>query len=399
MYRLLRFYLSLGLVLISWMFSCLLSPPLQAAEYCDDAYYIQVTLPNQASWDLCWEHRGLSGISLHHIFYTPARGSRLMVLYRAELAQVHVPYDDNGIRYHDITDYGFGRSALLALASEDCPNGKILNYYDKPAICQTTQARGAAYRSGTEAKQGHRLNLFSVSLIGSYSYIPNWSFADDGSMEFAVGATGALQRIVADDQAERPGWNIGYDKVGISHLHNFFWRLDFDLGGQGNKDYLEQVDFVTQDAKLTRQSTVFTKETASSVAPELARTWIVASTSLKNAKQQPMGYEIQLHQSGQRDEGPTLEPFTQHDIYVTKEKSCELYASHNLSTLDEGEACADNLAEFVDDESLENADIVVWPTVSFYHLPRAEDMPNMDAHWSSIRLTPMNWHNRHPLSP
>jgi primary-amine oxidase len=112
-----------------------------------------------------------------------------------------------------------------------------------------------------------------------------------------------------------------------------------------------------------------------------------------------MGYEIQLHQSGQRDEGPAIEPFTKYDLYVTKEKSCELYASHNLSTLDEDETCADNLAEFVDGESLENADIVVWPTVSFYHMPRAEDMPNMDAHWSSIRLIPMNWHNRNPLAP
>ncbi len=395
MYRSLRFYSSLGLLLIS----LLCAPLLKAAEYCDDAYYIHVILPNQASWDLCWEHRGLSGISLHHIFYKPAKGSRLMVLYRAELAQVHVPYDDNGIRYHDITDYGFGRSSLLSLAHEDCPSGQILNYYDKPVICQTTQNRGDAYRSDTETKQGHRLNLFSVSQIGSYSYIPSWSFADDGSMEFAVGATGALQRIVADNQAQRPGWNIGYDKVGISHLHNFFWRLDFDLGEQFDKDYVEQIDYITQDSKLTRQATVLTKEAGSSVAPEVARTWVVASSLLKNNKKQPMGYEIQLNQSGQRDEGPAIEPFTKYDLYVTKEKSCELYASHNLSSLDEDETCADNLAEFVDGESLEDADIVVWPTVSFYHMPRAEDMPNMDAHWSSIRLIPMNWHNRNPLAP
>ncbi|MFZ1388008.1 MAG: hypothetical protein WBP46_07100 [Thiolinea sp.] len=394
MYKPSNYVQTLALLLLG----LILTPFTQAAEYCDDAYYIDVTLPNQTRWDMCWEHRGLSGISLHHVFYKPPKGLRLMVLYRAELAQVHVPYDDNGIRYHDITDYGFGRSSLLALAKEDCPTGQLLNYHDKSAICQTTQNRGEAYRLGSETKQGHALNLFSVSQIGSYSYIPRWSFADDGSMEFSVGATGALQRILADDQVQRPGWNIGYDKVGISHLHNFFWRLDFDLGGQRNKDYVEQVDFATQDAKLTRQSLIFNKETASSVDPELARTWIVASTVLKNNKKQAMGYEIQLNQAGQRDEGPEIEPFTKHDLYITKEKSCELYASHNLSTLEEGESCADNLAEFADGESIENEDIVVWPTVSFYHMPRAEDMPNMDAHWSSIRLVPLNWHNQNPLA-
>lgn len=387
-------YKTLGLLL-----SALALPSLGvAAEFCDDVYSIKVTLPNQTSWDMCWEHRGLNGISLHHIFYKPPKGKRLMVLYRAELAQVHVPYDDNGIRYHDITDYGFGRTSMLSLASDDCPTGQLLSFFDKPVICQTVQNRDEAYRLGSETKQGQALSLFSVSQIGSYGYIPRWTFADDGSMEFSVGATGALQRIVADDQAQRPGWNIGFDKVGISHLHNFFWRLDFDLGGQGNQDYLEQVDFTTQDAKLVRQSTVFTKEAGSSVAPELARTWVVASKTLKNNKKQPMGYEIQLNQSGQRDEGPAIEPFTKYDLYVTKEKSCELYASHNASTLDEGEVCADNLAEFVNDESIENTDIVIWPTVSFYHMPRAEDMPNMDAHWSSIRLTPMNWHNQNPLA-
>ncbi|TXH78990.1 MAG: hypothetical protein E6Q85_00870 [Thiothrix sp.] len=370
-----------------------------AAEYCDDAYAINVTLPNQTSWDMCWEHRGLSGISLHHVFYKPPNGSRLMVLYRAELAQVHVPYDDNGIRYHDITDYGFGRASMQALDQEDCPKGQLLSYHEKPVICQSTENRGEAYRSATDSKQGQAFSLFSVSQIGSYSYVPRWKFADDGSMEFSVGATGALQRIVPDDQAERPGWNIGYDKVGISHIHNFFWRLDFDLGAQGNQDYVEQVDFINQNSKLIPQSTVFTKEAAASVAPELARTWVVRSKTLKNKNQQAMGYEIQLNQSGQRDEGPAIEPFTKHDLYVTKDKACELYASHNLSTLDEGESCADNLAEFVNDESIENEDIVVWPTVSFYHMPRAEDMPNMDAHWSSIRLVPMNWHNKNPLAP
>lgn len=394
MHKKMKTYINLGLVL-----SALALPALSvAAEFCDDAYSISVTLPNQTSWDMCWEHRGLNGISLHHIFYKPPQGQRLMVLYRAELSQVHVPYDDNGIRYHDITDYGFGRTAMLSLATEDCPAGKLLSLFDKPVICQTLQNRGEAYRLGTTTKQGQALSLFSVSQIGSYSYIPRWTFADDGSMEFSVGATGALQRIVADDQAQRPGWNIGFDKVGISHLHNFFWRLDFDLGGQGNKDYVEQIDFTTQDAKLTRQTSIFTKEAASSVAPELARTWVVNSSVLKNRKKQAMGYEIQLNQSGQRDDGPAIEPFTQHDLYVTKEKSCELYASHNLSALEEGEVCADNLAEFVDDEAIENEDIVVWPTVSFYHMPRAEDMPNMDAHWSSIRLLPLNWHNQNPLA-
>ena len=389
----------LGFYKYSLILVALHSSSVLSAEFCDDKYSIDVTLPNQARWDMCWEHRGTNGISFHHIFYTPPKSMRLMVLYRADLAQVHVPYDDNGIRYHDITDYGFGRKALMTLSSEDCPQGSLVNLFEQAVICKTIRNRGEVYRVGTDAKQGQALSLFSVSQVGSYNYIPRWTFNDDGSIDLSVGATGSLQRLMDHNEVQPPGWVIGYNKVGISHLHNFFWRLDFDLAGQRNKDYVEQIDFVTQNAKLTRQSTVLSKETGSSVAPDLARTWIISSKALKNKQQLPMGYEIQLNESGQRDEGPAIEPFTKYDIYFTKEKGCELYASHNISTLDDSDECADNLAEYVNDESLENEDLVVWPTVSFYHMPRAEDMPNMDAHWSSVRLVPFNWHSQNPLAP
>ena len=31
------------------------SAPASAAEFCSDDYYVDVTLPNQARWDMCWE--------------------------------------------------------------------------------------------------------------------------------------------------------------------------------------------------------------------------------------------------------------------------------------------------------------------------------------------------------
>ncbi|OQW97724.1 MAG: hypothetical protein BWK73_53910 [Thiothrix lacustris] len=85
-----------------------LLPSVQAAEFCDDAYYVDTTLPNQARWDMCWEHRAREGVLLHHIHYTPPTGTRRMVLYQAAVAQIHVPYDNNSSRFHDVTDYGLG---------------------------------------------------------------------------------------------------------------------------------------------------------------------------------------------------------------------------------------------------------------------------------------------------
>jgi primary-amine oxidase len=364
-----------------------------AAEFCSDNYYVNVTLPNQARWDMCWEHRTREGIVLSKIHYTPRNGVRRLVLNQAGLAQIHVPYDDNGARYHDISDYGLGGNYMATLNQTDCPSGKLLSFNNKPVLCQQNEARGSAFTTGTERLKGNSFSLFSVSKIGAYNYIPVWRFMDDGSIEPGVGATGALQRY-GDRNAEQQGWLVADNKVGIAHLHNFFWRLDFDLNGTSTDDYVEELKLTPSNGKLALSQTRFNNEIARSVDPNLSLSWRVVDGSAKNAKGLPLSYEIRLPQSEFQDVGPASEPFTQNDIYVTRHKSCELFASHN-PTLNN---CANNLADFVNGESLANADLVVWPSTTFYHMPRAEDAPNMDAHWSYISISPRDWHANNPLS-
>ncbi len=367
--------------------------PAMAAEFCADQYYIDVTLPNQARWDMCWEHRSREGIVLHKVHYTPRNGERRQVLNEATIAQIHVPYDDNGTRYHDVTDYGLGSRYISNLKPEECPGGSLLRLGSKRLICQQLISRDNAYRYGDDQLQGDALSLFSVSKIGAYHYIPTWRFMDDGAIEPAMGATGALQRYGNSNKQEH-GWLINSNKVGIAHLHNFFWKLDFDLAGSADNDYVEEINFNQHNGRKTREITRYHRETASDVNPQTLRRWRVVDGRVTNNKGQPISYEIRLHQSNHRDTGPDREPFTQHDLYVTRYKRCELFASHN-PTLGQ---CAGNLAAFVNSEDLTGEDIIVWPSTTFYHMPRAEDAPRMDVHWSAINITPRDWHDRNPLS-
>lgn len=363
-----------------------------AEEACTEDYTINTTLPNGGQWTLCWEHNLRNGISLHHIAYQPKNGARQAILYRAELAQVHVPYDDNGARYHDISDYGFGERNMLGLDKKECPNGNLILYAGKPIICQQVLPRGEELRYQDQNVQGYKLSLFSISQIGSYDYIPRWEFFDNGSIELSVGATGTLQRFATGSQSD-VGWPITPDKIGLSHLHNFFWRLDFDLAGNGANDTIEEINFARDSGGLKAKHEPILLETGRDVNPETMRTWIVADKALKNAANAPIAYEIQLYQSGQRDIGPDEEAFTKHDIYFTKAKECERFASHNIDV----DVCAKDLSTYINNESLEE-DIIVWPTTSFYHIPRAEDAPNMNVHWSGIRLKPFDWHDTNPLA-
>ena len=362
----------------------------QATPNCSSQFLVDEALPSGARWQLCWEHRARDGIVLHEIIFTPTNGTPRMVLFHASIAQIHVPYDDNGTRYHDVTDYGLGDRNMNDLTNADCPNGTLLSHDDKNMLCQRVTRHGHAFSGGGLQHQGYVLSLFSVSHVGAYNYIPLWQFYDDGTIEPIMGATGKLQRY---GNEEEHGWLVrpdGYtNKIGISHTHNYYWKLDFDLNGTGDDDIVEEIELVPTDDSTQRILSVIQLdiEAARSINMERMRTWRVRDGEAANANGQSISYRFEPLRVGHRDEGPAYEPWTLNDFYVTKQKSCENYASKNPTTDD----CAKDLSAFVDGESIDGADIVTWYGVTFHHIPRDEDEKYMHAHWDGFRIVPQNW--------
>jgi hypothetical protein len=352
----------------------------EAAD-CSDAFYIDETLPNGARWDMCWESRNREGITFSAVYFTPKNGVRRMVLNHAAVAQIHVPYDDNGTRFHDVSDLGIGGLNMLDLDPDECPGGTMLlltdaQFTNKKVMCKQIEKRNVGFKSGNNTEAAYSFSLFSVSPVGAYYYIPTWRFMDDGSIEPWMGATGALQRFGTD---QSQGWLLGDDRVGVSHLHNFFWKLDFDINNSHLDDVVEEVNFPLVNGKRQRSITAFNSEAARKVNPDTMRHWRIRDKTAKNSNNHSISYDIVLNETGHQDIGPASEPFTHNDFYVTRQNNNEKFASHNTS----GGA---NLAEFVNGESLQNNDLVVWAGVTFYHMPRSEDAPHMDAHWSHMQI-------------
>ncbi|HMN29063.1 MAG TPA: hypothetical protein PKE45_13005, partial [Caldilineaceae bacterium] len=214
----------------------------QPGANCSASFFVNQVLRNGARWQFCWEQRTLDGIVLHDIYFAPPGGGPRRILSQASIAQVHVPYDDGSARFHDITDDGFGAENLNDLTPADCPNGVLLKYGAKDALCQQIEPRGYAFKGlGTQA-QGQALSLFSVSTSGEYNYIPVWRFLDNGAIEFLMGAAGKLQRYTTDS---RFGWPVRTNNtLGTAHIHNYYWRLDFDLGESGKDDSVDEFNYV-----------------------------------------------------------------------------------------------------------------------------------------------------------
>lgn len=216
----------------------------QAAADCSEEYRITHKLPNGTEWQMCYRNNDYAGLVLEDISYKPKGANNAVpVLNSARLGQIHVPYDDGGIEYYDVTEIALG-SAPVPLEEKDCPGGTRRpvsvggEAYD--AVCVTQQPRGFAhfgnsYDVGEEdgrndSAQGDDLVVYAIHSAGYYYYITQWNFSDDGTITAKEGATGNLSP--GDfDASDKQGWPIGKDAQdrATSHQHNIFWRLDFQI--------------------------------------------------------------------------------------------------------------------------------------------------------------------------
>lgn len=361
----------------------------QAGTDCSAPYLVDKSFSNGARWQLCWEQRNLDGIVLRKVYFTPPGGTQTQVLALASISQVHVPYDDNSARFHDITDDGFGNENLSDLTPAECPGGTLLKDGAKDVICQQTQLRGHATKGLGVQEQGEWLSLFSVSTSGEYNYIPVWRFLDDGSIEMEMGATGKLQRFTT---TAGYGWPVRADgTLGTSHIHNYYWRLDFDLGEKADDDVVEEFNYMVESGTVTPRRvlgvTALTTEAGRSIARQSMRSWRIRDGALTSSQGRPISYQLEPMAINHRDVGPANEPWTANDFYVTKYNECEKYVSHNPQI----NGCGNNLADFVNGQSLSGADLVLWYGVTFHHIPRDEDEIYMHAHWDGFRLVPRDW--------
>ncbi len=375
----------------------------QPVANCSPPYLVDEQFDNGARWQLCWEQRDWDGIVLRDLYYTPPNGTPQRVLAQGAISQVHVPYDDGYPRFHDVTDDGFGNENLNDLTPAECPEGTLLRDGTKDALCQQRLPRGHAFKGLGMAAQGEILSLFSVSTSGEYNYIPVWRFFDDGAIELLMGATGKLQRYTENAQF---GWPVRASGLrGTSHIHNYYWRLDFDLGEQGDDDIVEEFNYTADNSLGTSASAAaqqrrtlgvshFTTEMGRSIAPANLRSWRIRDGNNRDETGHGISYHLEPMRMGHRYLGPTWEPWTAHDFYVTKYKACEKYVSHNPTI----GGCGNHLGAFVNGESLSDADVVLWYGVTFHHIARDEDEIYMHTHWDGFRLVPRNWLPANPAA-
>ena len=392
------------------------------------------------NWSFHYRLDRRAGLILSLLRYRDQGRDRL-VLYRGSLAEIFVPYMDPDPRWSfrafmDVGENDFGFMASLLQPSIDCPadaafldavladsQGKPL--VGKSVICLFEHDTGAPlWRHADGANQTYggkpaiELVLRTIESLGNYDYLIDWVLTESGVIRIDVGATGIdeVKGVAARDMADASaaqdtatGILVAPNLMAVNHDHFLSFRLDVDVDGMENTLVRQRLVPKRLEGDAGRRSlwTVaekpVTEEGPLPVEHGAAEVWRIVNPNLTNALGQQPGYEVRPGHSAisllAADDFPQRRAaFSAAPLWVTAYDPKELYAAGMYPNQSKG---GDGLPAYAArHRPVENADIVLWYTMGFHHLPRPEDWPVLPTMWHSVALVPYGFFDRNPsLAP
>ncbi len=365
-------------------------------------------------------------------------GKSRSVLYAGSLSEIFVPYSDPSAgwyfrTYIDAGEYGVGKLAVPLVPGADCPaNATYLDDAladDRGApqkrervACLFERPTTAAWRhydfiaGTTESRGGRELVVRLIAAVGNYDYVFDWTFQQDGTIRVGVGATGIAEvkgvvpRNLRDAGGERAGvygHYVGDHLVAVNHDHFLSFRLDFDVDGSANsfekgeirsvgagKQSLRKSLWVLQPKILPRE-----QDARLHMSMEKPALWRVINPKTLGPMGYPTGYELLPGHTAMSllspDDFPSRRAgFAGYTLWVTPYAPEERWAAGPYPNQAPG---GDGLPAWTKaNRSIENRDIVLWYTLGFHHVVRAEDWPAMPTSWHEFSLRPFDFFARNP---
>jgi len=247
-----------------------------------------------------------------------------------------------------------------------------------------------------------------IAQVGNYDYMLDWIFTQSGGIRVEVGLTGidAAKAVrsthLADATAAADtqfGTLVAPNLVATHHSHHFNFRLDLDIDGPNNS-------FAVGELKLRSQSgprkSVWAPEESVIASEQDGKVnegdfWRIFNPAIKNARGYNTSYLLESHSEAHphlKKQDYERAEFIESSLWITAHNPDELYAAGDTPNQNPGSG---GLPKYIsNNESIANADIVLWHTLSFHHLTSAEDWPVLNREHHSFELKPANFFNHNP---
>ncbi|KAF2105655.1 copper amine oxidase [Lophiotrema nucula] len=363
-----------------------------------------------------------TGLSLFDINY---KGKRIIYELGLQEALTHYAgYDpwSSQTTFLDTVE-GLGATLVPLVKGYDCPSyATYLNATYTQGASVVTQAdticifeSDPAYPIRRHAAVGRYVSVAkntvfivrTISTVGNYDFMIEYSFFLDGSVEVSVRASGYISATYWEG-SEDYGFHIHDFLSGSMHDHVLTFKADFDILGEKNS--VQKVEFVPEtvqypwarDPRNTMKAlrSFITSESDSSIdwAPNDAALYSIVNKDTPNKYGEYPGYRIKRsagasHLTVQNStDVKNAAHFADHDLYITKQKDTEPRAADRNNQHNPSDPLVD-FGKFLDGENLEQEDVVVWFNLGMHHIPHTGDLPNTmftSAH-SAVRFEPFNY--------
>lgn len=363
-------------------------------------------------------------------------GSARDIAYQLSASEMFVPYMDPSPTwsfrsYMDIGEYGFGVLATQLRPDQDCPASAsfldvtIADTKGAPVglegvVCIFERASGdplwrhdEAVNQTYEMRANTELVVRMAPVVGNYDYLVDYVFDRAGNIDVRLGAygidetKGVASLTLSDPTAAADtvyGTLIGKRLVAVNHDHYMAFRIDMDVDGTANRFVEDRIVPRRISSEGPRRSLWQLESRTQAVegpvtTPINAAQFRVESATRKNAQGYPTSYQLMPGHTDSSilapdDPAQIRAGFSAYTMWSSAYAPHELFAAGPYPNENPD---VDGLPKWVSAKRpIDGNDLVLWYTIGFRHVPRAEDWPAMPGLWHGFRLRPFNFFDRSP---
>ncbi|XP_075379083.1 amine oxidase [copper-containing] 3-like isoform X5 [Mycteria americana] len=395
-----------------------------------ESAYVQGRISVEKAWSFAFGMSVNTGLRLFDIRH---KGER--VAYEISIQEALSVYGSNcpggmSTRYMD-GSFGIGRYTSPLVRGVDCPY--LATYLDvhylahsqvstisKNALCIFEQNLGSPLRRHYSNLQSlyygglvnSALVVRSIATVGNYDYVWDFIFYQNGAIEGKVQATGYASSSFLHGDGLRYGNRVWEHTLGTIHTHSVNYKVDLDVGGVKNSLVAHDMAFEMVRApwspeqqierpRLTKKVLDTEDQAAFRLQSKMPR-YIYFAANSKNKWGHQRGYRIQITSfAGDHvPEASSMEKaisWARYHLAVTRRKE-EEPTSTSIYNQNDPWTPTVTFANFINNETITNEDLVAWITTGFLHIPHSEDIPNTVTVGNAVGflLRPYNYYDLDP---
>ncbi|NXL82931.1 AOC3 oxidase, partial [Alectura lathami] len=381
-------------------------------------------------WSIAFGMNPNTGPRLFDIRY---RGER--IIYELSLQEALALYGSNcpggmSTRYLD-GSFGIGKFAYELVRGIDCPYAATYmdrHYLAESDVPRTNQNSLCIFEHDSAVPlrrhfsdthslyygglQKNVLVIRAISTLINYDYVWDFMFYSNGAVEVRVHATGYISSSFFHGQGVNYGNKVGPHTLGTLHLHHIHYKVDLDIDGRLNSLEFHDMGYelvrdpwslqnTLERPFLRRERLERENQAAFPLNAPLPR-YLTFTGPKPNRWGHPRSYRVQVV-SFPGEHLPTSSSMERaiswgrYAVAVTRRKE-EEPSSTSVYNQNDPWTPTVAFADFIDNETITNEDLVAWISVGFLHIPHAEDIPNTVTVGNGVGffLRPYNYFDKDP---